>query len=74
MARHPPLKRARVMFKFKQLLETHANEICALITDEHGKVLSDAMGELQRGIENVEYAAGAPELLRGNSPRMSARD
>jgi malonate-semialdehyde dehydrogenase (acetylating)/methylmalonate-semialdehyde dehydrogenase len=61
----PPLKRARVMFKLKQLLETHANQICALITDEHGKVLSDAMGELQRGVENVEYAAGAPELLKG---------
>lgn len=61
----PALKRARVMFKLKQLLEAHADEICALITDEHGKVLSDAMGELQRGIENVEYAAGAPELLKG---------
>jgi malonate-semialdehyde dehydrogenase (acetylating)/methylmalonate-semialdehyde dehydrogenase len=61
----PAIKRARVMFKLKQLLEAHANEICALITDEHGKVLSDAMGELQRGVENVEYAAGAPELLKG---------
>jgi malonate-semialdehyde dehydrogenase (acetylating)/methylmalonate-semialdehyde dehydrogenase len=61
----PALKRARVMFKLKQLIETHANQICALITDEHGKTLSDAMGELQRGVENVEYAAGAPELLKG---------
>jgi malonate-semialdehyde dehydrogenase (acetylating)/methylmalonate-semialdehyde dehydrogenase len=61
----PALKRARVMFRFKQLLEANAAAICAVITDEHGKVLSDAMGELQRGIENVEYACGAPELLKG---------
>lgn len=61
----PPLKRARIMFNFKALLEQHADEICALITDEHGKVLNDAMGELQRGIENVEYAMAAPELLKG---------
>ncbi|MGQ0711837.1 MAG: CoA-acylating methylmalonate-semialdehyde dehydrogenase [Rhodoferax sp.] len=61
----PPLKRARVMGKFKELLEQHADELAALITAEHGKVLSDAMGELQRGIENVEYASYAPELLKG---------
>jgi len=61
----PALKRARVMFRLKQLLEANAAAICAVITDEHGKVLSDAMGELQRGIENVEYACGAPELLKG---------
>ncbi|MCW8920318.1 MAG: CoA-acylating methylmalonate-semialdehyde dehydrogenase [Sedimenticola sp.] len=61
----PPLKRAQVMFRYKQLLEAHAEEICRLITDEHGKVLDDAMGELVRGIEVVEYACGAPELLKG---------
>ena len=61
----PPLKRARVMSKLKVLLEEHASEICALVTAEHGKVLADAMGELQRGIENVEYASYAPELLKG---------
>jgi len=61
----PAIKRARIMFRFKQLLEERASEICALITSEHGKVTSDALGELQRGIENVEYAAGAPELLKG---------
>lgn len=61
----PPLKRARVMSKLKELLEQHADAICALITEEHGKVLADAMGELQRGIENVEYASYAPELLKG---------
>jgi malonate-semialdehyde dehydrogenase (acetylating) / methylmalonate-semialdehyde dehydrogenase len=61
----PALKRARVMGNLKVLLEQHADEICALITAEHGKVLSDALGELQRGIENVEYASYAPELLKG---------
>ncbi len=61
----PPQKRARVMFRFKELLEQHADEIAALITEEHGKVLHDALGELQRGIEVVEYACGAPELLKG---------
>jgi malonate-semialdehyde dehydrogenase (acetylating)/methylmalonate-semialdehyde dehydrogenase len=61
----PPLKRARVMSKLKELLEANAEQICALVTAEHGKVLSDAMGELQRGIENVEYASYAPELLKG---------
>ena len=53
------------MFRLKQLLEANAARISALITDEHGKVLSDAMAELQRGIENIEYACGAPELLKG---------
>jgi malonate-semialdehyde dehydrogenase (acetylating)/methylmalonate-semialdehyde dehydrogenase len=61
----PPLKRAQIMFRYKQLLEQHADEICGLITDEHGKVLDDAMGELVRGIEVVEYACGAPDLLKG---------
>ena len=61
----PPLKRARVMSNLKVLLEQHADELCQLITAEHGKVLSDALGELQRGIENVEYASYTPELLKG---------
>ena len=61
----PAIRRARVMFRFKQLLEDHADAICALISAEHGKVLNDAMGELQRGIENVEFACGAPQLLKG---------
>ncbi len=65
----PPLKRARVMSKLKVLLEEHADEIAALITAEHGKVLNDAHGELQRGIENVEYASYAPELLKGEHSR-----
>jgi malonate-semialdehyde dehydrogenase (acetylating)/methylmalonate-semialdehyde dehydrogenase len=61
----PPLKRARVMSNLKVLLEQHAEDICALVTAEHGKVLADSLGELQRGIENVEYASYAPELLKG---------
>ena len=65
----PPLKRARVMSRLKVLLEEHADEIAALITAEHGKVLADAHGELQRGIENIEYASYAPELLKGEHSR-----
>ena len=59
-----PLKRARVMFKFKELLDSHHKEIATLITREHGKVLSDAMGEVTRGIEIVEFACGMPQLLK----------
>ena len=61
----PPLRRARVMFKFKELVERHADEIAAMITAEHGKVISDAMGELTRGLEVVEFACGIPQLLKG---------
>ncbi|MFN3461603.1 MAG: CoA-acylating methylmalonate-semialdehyde dehydrogenase, partial [Oceanibaculum sp.] len=61
----PPLTRARIMFKFKALLEDNADKIVAAITSEHGKVLSDAKGELTRGIEVVEFACGAPQLLKG---------
>ena len=63
--RTPPMKRARIMFRFKNLLEQHANEIVSLLTEEHGKVLDDARGEFTRGVEVVEYACGAPELLKG---------
>jgi len=61
----PPMKRARIMFRFKELLEQHADQVVALITEEHGKVLNDALGEFQRGVEVVEYACAAPELLKG---------
>ncbi|MGB5104337.1 MAG: CoA-acylating methylmalonate-semialdehyde dehydrogenase [Steroidobacteraceae bacterium] len=60
----PPLQRARVMFRYKALLEQHADEIARLLTSEHGKVLSDARGELTRGIEVVEFACGIPQLLK----------
>lgn len=65
----PPARRAQVLFRFKQLLDEHRDEIARLISEEHGKTLEDAAGEVQRGIENVEYACGAPELLKGQYSR-----
>ena len=59
------LRRARVMFKFYELLNQHASDLADIITREHGKVHSDAMGEVQRGIEVVEFACGIPQLLKG---------
>ena len=61
-----PVKRARVLFKFKALLEEHYDELAAMITRQHGKVFSDAQGEVQRGIEVVEFACGVPHLLKGD--------
>jgi malonate-semialdehyde dehydrogenase (acetylating)/methylmalonate-semialdehyde dehydrogenase len=60
-----PLRRARVMFRFRELLEQHRGRLAAAITREHGKVLADAEGEVTRGIEIVEFACGAPRLLSG---------
>jgi malonate-semialdehyde dehydrogenase (acetylating) / methylmalonate-semialdehyde dehydrogenase len=62
----PPLIRARVMFRFKELCERNADKFATLITAEHGKVLSDAKGEFTRGLEIVEFACGAPQLLKGD--------
>ena len=59
-------RRAKVMFSFRELVNAHAGEIAELITDEHGKVLSDALGEVQRGLEVVEFACGIPSLLKGD--------
>ena len=59
-----PLKRARVMFKFKELIEKHFDELAATITREHGKIFSDAKGEVTRGLEIVEFACGMPQLLK----------
>jgi len=61
----PALRRARIMFNFKGLIEKHRAQIGALISAEHGKVLSDADGSLQRGLEVVEFACGIPHLLKG---------
>lgn len=58
------LRRARILFRFKELLDQHHKELAALITREHGKVLSDAMGEVTRGIEVVEFACAAPHLAK----------
>lgn len=60
-----PLKRSRIMAKFKFLLEENAQRLAASISEEHGKVYSDAMGEVTRGIEVVEFAMGGPHLLKG---------
>jgi malonate-semialdehyde dehydrogenase (acetylating) / methylmalonate-semialdehyde dehydrogenase len=58
-------KRSDVMFQIRELLEDRKTEIAGAITAQHGKVLSDAMGEVQRGLENVEFACGIPNLLKG---------
>ena len=60
-----PVRRARVMFAFKQLVEDNADEFAAIITAEHGKVLSDSKGSITRGVEVVEFACGIPHLLKG---------
>ena len=60
-----PLRRARVMFKFRELVEANHRQLAEMITIEHGKTVSDAMGEVVRGLEVVEYACGIPELLKG---------
>jgi malonate-semialdehyde dehydrogenase (acetylating)/methylmalonate-semialdehyde dehydrogenase len=64
-SRTPPMSRARILFRFKALLEQHEDELAELISREHGKVLSDAKGELTRGKEVVEFACGIPHLLKG---------
>jgi len=61
----PAIKRAKILFRFKQLLEENTEKIAVLIGQEHGKIMHDALGEVQRGIENVEFACYAPELLKG---------
>ncbi|WP_445777914.1 CoA-acylating methylmalonate-semialdehyde dehydrogenase [Shewanella sp.] len=60
-----PLNRARVLFKFKALVEQHTDKLAELITLEHGKVLDDAKGEITRGLEVVEFACGIAHLLKG---------
>ncbi len=61
----PPLQRARVLFRYRQLLENAGDRLAATITREHGKTLSDARGEVVRGVEVVEFACGIPDLLKG---------
>ncbi len=62
----PPIRRARVMFKFLELLNQHRDELAHTITAEHGKVFTDAQGEVTRGIDIVEFACGIPQLLKGD--------
>src|SRR5260221_4327002 len=60
-----PLRRARILNRFLRILEDRIDELAAVITAEHGKVLSDAKGEIQRGMEEVDFATAAPQLLKG---------
>jgi malonate-semialdehyde dehydrogenase (acetylating)/methylmalonate-semialdehyde dehydrogenase len=65
----PPMKRARIMFRFKQLLDEHADDLAREISKEHGKVHDDALGEVARGIDCVDFACGIPQLLKGEFSR-----
>jgi malonate-semialdehyde dehydrogenase (acetylating)/methylmalonate-semialdehyde dehydrogenase len=58
-------RRAEVMFNMRELISANRKEIASLLSAEHGKVLSDALGEVARGLENVEFACGVPQLLKG---------
>ncbi len=69
-----PLKRARVMFRFRELAEAHHEQLARIITTEHGKVLSDAKGEVTRGLEVVEFACGIPQLLKGEYTEQIGTD
>jgi malonate-semialdehyde dehydrogenase (acetylating) / methylmalonate-semialdehyde dehydrogenase len=62
----PPIRRARVLNQFLALMNQHKDELAAVITSEHGKVFSDAQGEVMRGIDTIEFACGAPQLLKGD--------
>ena len=64
-SKKPPLQRARVMFKFKELIEKNFEDLAKIIVTEHGKVFDDAKGEVTRGLEVVEFACGIPQLLKG---------
>jgi len=64
-SKKPPLQRARVMFKFKEIIEKNFEELTEIIVSEHGKVFDDAKGEITRGLEVVEFACGIPQLLKG---------
>ena len=66
----PPLQRARIMFKFKELIEKNSDELTKIIVSEHGKVYDDAKGSLIRGLEVVEYACGIPQMLKGELRKM----
>ena len=62
----PPIRRSRIMFKFLELMNQHRDALAAIITAEHGKVFTDAQGEVSRGIDIIEFACGIPQLLKGD--------
>ncbi len=70
----PPLHRARIMFRFKELMDAHLDELTRLVSREHGKIHSDARGSVIRGLEVVEFACGAPHLLKGSFSENVGRD
>ncbi|AMP00330.1 methylmalonate-semialdehyde dehydrogenase [Collimonas arenae] len=72
-AAQPPLRRARVMFRFKELIEQNRDKLAAMITNEHGKVFTDAKGEVVRGLEVAEFASGIPQLLKGEYTEQISR-
>ena len=69
----PPLRRARILTRFRELMERDRDALARLICEEHGKVLADASGEVQRGIEVIEFATGAPHLLKGAYSELVGR-
>lgn len=68
-----PLRRARILTRFRELMEAHRDELARLASEEHGKTLADAMGSVQRGIEVIEFASGAPHLLKGEQAQDVGR-
>ncbi len=70
----PVMERARLMFRYKALLEEHFEELAAIVTRHHGKTLDEARGEVRRGIEVVDFACGAPTLLQGRTLRQVSAD
>ncbi|HEX8005763.1 MAG TPA: aldehyde dehydrogenase family protein, partial [Trebonia sp.] len=68
------IRRARVMFAMRDLVERHLDELAGIIADEHGKVFSDAKGEVIRGLEVIEYACGIPTLLKGEYSEQVSTD
>ncbi|WP_206952414.1 CoA-acylating methylmalonate-semialdehyde dehydrogenase [Trinickia acidisoli] len=69
----PPIRRARVMLRFLELMNRHKDELAAIITAEHGKVFSDSQGEVARGIDVIEFACGIPQLLKGDYTEQVSR-
>ena len=66
-SRTPVIQRAKVLFKYREILEAHAAELIALITEENGKIIEEARGSFQRGIENIEFACGVPTFMMGDT-------
>src|SRR5215212_4303012 len=69
----PPVERARLFFRYRQLVEENFDRLCQTVCREHGKTLVEARGSVQRGIENIEYACGVPTLLMGDTLENLAR-